>query len=153
VITDGAPVYLRLCTDNKLKRLSCNHSKGVFCKYPKKRDGTSAEVRTGSIDGMWRFCKMCVPPSQKHRDVDVPFAPVAMALVHWQQRFGSCTWQSHSMSRKTEMHKKAAEKMHPLRHFLKTDPKSVTHFRAVFWIPQKSTIFKNPFFTTVKTQL
>ena len=35
VITDGAPVYPRLCKDQKLKHLSCNHSKGIFCTTKK----------------------------------------------------------------------------------------------------------------------
>jgi len=38
--------------------------------------------------------------------------------------------------------KKAAQKMQPSWHFAKTDTKSVTHFRAVFLIPQKSTMLK-----------
>jgi len=49
----------------------------------------------------------------KHFFLDVPFAPVAMALVQWKQGFGSCTWQSHLVSRKTELEKRPRKKCNP----------------------------------------
>ena len=85
VITDGAPVYPRLCRDHKLKHLSCNHSKGIFCTTKKNRDGTSVEVHTGSIDAMWRLCKMCIPPSLSSKNT----SSLMRHLRQWQWRWSN----------------------------------------------------------------
>ena len=48
--------------------------------------------------------------------------------------------------------KKAAQKMQPSRRFVKTDPKSVTFFRAVFFDSPEIHSVENHHFASVKTQ-
>jgi len=49
LVTDGAPCYPKLTSENNLLHEACNHSKGIFCIKKKKQWGTLL-VHTGGID-------------------------------------------------------------------------------------------------------
>ena len=53
--------------------------------FEKNRDGTSVEVHTGSIDAMWRLCKMCIPPSLPSRNT----VSLMCHLRQWQWRWSN----------------------------------------------------------------
>ena len=53
LVTDGAPCYPKLISENNMIHESCNHSKGIFCIKKRKKWGTLL-VHTSGID-MYRW--------------------------------------------------------------------------------------------------
>ena len=62
LVTDGAPCYPKLTSENKLGHEACNHGKAIFCIKKRKTWGTLL-VHTGGIDGIWEISKDAVSSS------------------------------------------------------------------------------------------
>ena len=62
LVTDGAPCYPKLTSENKLGHEACNHGKAIFCIKKRKTWGTLL-VHTGGIDGIWKISKDAVSRS------------------------------------------------------------------------------------------
>ena len=61
-MTDGAPCYPTLSSENNLGYEAWNHSKGILCIKRMKTWGTFL-VHSGGIDGMWKISKGAVSAS------------------------------------------------------------------------------------------
>ena len=59
-----------------------------------------------------------------------------MSTFQWQQRFGSCTWQSHLMSRKTQMEKRPRRTCNPRVILLKRTQNPSRIFGLFFSFPR-----------------
>ena len=80
-----------------------------------------------SIGGMWRLSKICVPLSSSTKKTDVVMCHLRQWQRHWcnsNKDFGYALSKASDHAKG----KKAAQKTHPSRQFLTTDPKFVTFF-------------------------
>ena len=82
MLTDGAPVYPKICKDYKVKHLSCNHSKGIF-NIRRRLGGKTIDIHTGSIDGLWRLMKESVPHALSSKKT----AATMRCVRQWQWRW------------------------------------------------------------------
>ena len=74
LITDGASLYPKMCSQYSLKHAACNHSDGVFCVRKRVKDKArwrTLLVHTGGLDGFWEHLKTFVPDSVSSRSRNV----------------------------------------------------------------------------------
>ena len=107
LVTDGAPCYLKLTSENNLLHEACNHSKGIFC-IKKRKKWETLLVHTGGIDGMWKISKGAVSSSWTTRKGGAANPQLLQGIRIWQRRWhhGNCTdflsLTGHALSKRLE---------------------------------------------------
>ena len=90
LISDGAPVYLKLCPELKVLHRACCHSRGQFVEHSRIH-GLRTEVHTGGRDSCWKLCKAAIPPSVLTKS-DGSFNPkIDVYICGWQWRWENTT--------------------------------------------------------------